>query len=303
MRIKKLHRSLLLFLLLILCFSKETIAQFPNDTNYLAPIDSVFFKDSIRKYTIAHLDTSLFILSKRFNPTPFYQNKKMLPIQVELVQDIAGIGFLIFPIILLLALIILVKLRYKDYFDVLFKNTFRINTSATSRDWSDLNAFGSFLLNIVYVVVCSVYIFSLTIFFKIHFTVESSFQIFSIILIAFTIYYVSRLLALKILGQLSSKNHVINAYISQTSTINQFTSLCVLPLLIFMQTGGQKLDIYLIIFIAIIYLISQLLKYFKGLVAGIQELSHDFFHFIVYICTIEIAPVLIIVKLALNFLR
>jgi hypothetical protein len=109
------------------------------------------------------------------------------------------------------------------------------------------------------------------------------------------------LIVLKLLGQVAAKSTVINIYVSHTSTINQFTALCALPLMIFIQTGGKKYELFLIILVGIVYLLAQLLKYFKGLVAGIQELSNDFFHFIVYICTLEIAPVLIILKLIFDF--
>ena len=279
----------------------EAQGQYPVDSVQVSPIDSVAMKDSIRKYTIAHIDTSFLLLSSKFNPKGFGEDKRILPMQVEIIQSVNSIGFLILPIIGLLALIILVKLRYKDYFDVLFKNTFKISTSPSSREWSDLNAFGSFLLNIVYIFVTSIYIYSLARYTKVSIAYNQGTQLFLIILISFSFYYVFRLIVLKLLGQVAAKSIVINIYVSHTSTINQFTALCALPLMIFIQTGGKKYELFLIILVGIVYLLAQLLKYFKGLVAGIQELSNDFFHFIVYICTLEIAPVLIILKLIFDF--
>ncbi len=296
-------KHIVLVFFILLGPSGKLLAQYPLDSLSPSPIDSVALKDSIRKFTLAHIDTSFMLLSAKFDPKPFHAGKQILSMQVETIQSVVGIGFLIFPTVILLALIILVKLRYKDYFDVLFKNTFRFASTQSSRDWSDLNAFGSFLLNIVYVFVTSIYLFSILKLPQFHAVYQQSLQVFLLILVAFTTHYVFRLVSLKFLGHISAKTNAINLYISQTSTINQFTGLCVLPLMIFIQTGGREYEFFLIILVGVIYLMSQLLKYLKGLVAGIQELSNDFFHFIIYICTLEIAPVLIIVKLVSNFSR
>jgi len=293
------------FILFLICaaFFVNTIAQFPMDSMVSHPIDSIAFKDSLRKYMLSHTDTSFMDLNQKFVPQSFDHDKVMLPMQVETRQLERGVGFVLIPILFLLALIILVKLRYKDYFDVLYKNMLKFNAGKSTREWSDLNAFGSFLLNTVYVIVTSIYIYTVLSLPSLQLMKEQDIQIFGLVLLVFAIHYVVRLIILKVLGFVTSTADTLNLYISHISTINQFVALIVLPVIIFIQTGGVKYELQLLIFVGIIYLLAQLLKYFKGLVSGIQELSNNLFHFIIYICTLEIAPLLIIVKLLVNLSR
>lgn len=281
----------------------NTIAQYPIDSVDTHPLDSIAFKDSLRKYMLSHTDTSFMELNQKSVPQSFDHNKVMLPMQVETRQLERGVGLILIPILVLLALIILVKLRYKDYFDVLYKNMLKFNAGKSTREWSDLNAFGSFLLNTVYVIITSIYIYTVLTLPNLQLMKEQDVQIFGLVLLVFAIHYVVRLIILKVLGFVTSTADTLNLYISHISTINQFVALIVLPIMIFIQTGGTKYELQLLIFVGIIYLLAQLLKYFKGLVSGIQELSNNLFHFIIYICTLEIAPLLIIVKLLVNLSR
>ena len=274
-------QNLLLFLICV-TFSLNILAQYPVDSTVVYPIDSMALKDSLRKYMLSHTDTSFMDINQKFIPQAFDQNKILMPMQVESRQMERGIGFIILPILVLLALIILVKLRYKDYFDVLYKNMLKVNAGKSSREWSDLNAFGSFLLNTVYVIVTSIYIYSVISLPRWQFMKEQNVQIFGLVLLGFAIHYVLRLVTLKVLGFITSTTDTLNLYISHISTINQFIALMVLPIMIFIQTGGRKYELQLIIFVGVIYLLAQLLKYFKGLVSGIQELSNNLFHFIAF---------------------
>ena len=299
----KLSKQTFILFLICAAFSANTLAQYPIDSVGIHPIDSIALKDSLRKYMLSHTDTSFMDINQKFIPQSFDQHKLLLPMQVESRQTERGVGFIIFPILILLALIILVKLRYKDYFDVLYKNMLKFNAGRSTREWSDLNAFGAFLLNTVYVIITSIYIYTLIALPRWQLMKEQNVQIFGLVLFVFAIHYVLRLIVLKVLGFITSTSDTLNLYISHISTINQFIALMVLPIMIFIQTGGRKYELQLLIFVGIIYLLAQLLKYFKGLVSGIQELSNNLFHFIVYICTLEIAPLLIIVKLLVNLSR
>lgn len=64
--------------------------------------------------------------------------------------------------------------------------------------------------------------------------------------------------------------------------------------------AGQRLQFYLMILLAVFIGLVYLLRSFRGLLIGSRFIPLYVFHFLLYICTVEFAPVALVAKLIMN---
>lgn len=80
---------------------------------------------------------------------------------------------------------------------------------------------------------------------------------------------------------------------------NQVAGLVLLPIVLLLAFAPNSFSsIFLYIGLAVLLVVYALL-YLRGLLIGSRYLAHNKFHFFMYLCTVEIAPLFILIKLAL----
>jgi hypothetical protein len=113
-------------------------------------------------------------------------------------------------------------------------------------------------------------------------------------------FFISKHLVLNILGGIFPIEKEIRLYSLTIIVFSIVLGICLLPvnlLLAFAPDSTQEIVVYVAIFIiAGIYIFRTL----RGLFIGNKFLLFHKFHFLLYICTVELAPIAIIVKLLLG---
>ena len=280
----------------ILLFSLQLYAQ----DSAVVRIDSVALRDSLRREKLAHTDTSFFNLTQHFSPKGFAYPRPSLAFQPNIPQQRESRSIIVLLLSCLVTLMAVVKWRYSDYFGELLKAAFSFNTASMYlRDFNSSRSLGSFLMNTVFVVGSGIFIYLV---YDHWFHYENDFFLFFYMAGFFAVHYLLRMAALHFLGYMMNKKEMLEVYWYNISVINQLSVLLVIPLLFIMTTGNSNWLPGLAIGIGVIYLSLQVLKYIKGVSIGIQQIGNNFFHFIVYICALEIAPVLIIYKISRLYL-
>lgn len=285
------------FWIAILCLCSLNInAQYPmGDTLRITHTDSVRIQDSIKKYTLAHIDTQYFDLTKNFNPIPFTKDLTLSEMKIQTPQVYSKFSFFLLAIVLCIAIITLVKILYPTYFSSLYNFVSTFNLVSVSRESASLNVLGAYLLNAVFIISTSISIYVIVLYFNMY--LPDKLLFFQIIFIVILVYYSFKLVSLKFLNSFFKDKIGLEYYVQSISRTNQLTAIILSILLFIYFTGANNYDTLMVYILIIIIICSQLVIVYKGFMANIQFILPNFFHFIIYICTLEIAPFVILIKL------
>lgn len=160
----------------------------------------------------------------------------------------------------------------------------------------------SLMLNGFFVVIGSLYIAFLLQHYKLG-PVDNFWQMFFYSIFGLTAIYLIKFTGLKICGWLFNVQEVADSYIFIVFVINKMIGILLLPFLILLAfTPG---DIYSVSLTFSWCLVAGLLGYRIILTFGAvrNQVKVNPFHFFLYICAFEIAPLLLIYKGLLLFFR
>jgi hypothetical protein len=204
-------------------------------------------------------------------------------------------------IILVLSIMILGYLysAFHSRFNTFLKAVFIARfSSQASREERSLSHPVSLLLSLNFLLTASLFILQLlssSIFF--HSEINFSLGWYLLILLTLLIIYFIKILALKIFGFIIDKQDLIGEYNFIIFLVNQFLGLALLPVIIFIAYGPS---VYLkgSVFLGLTFFgIMFLLRVGKGLSSVLERREASLFYLILYLCTLEILPLLIGVKL------
>lgn len=201
---------------------------------------------------------------------------------------------------LLLALLALIRFGYVKEFEELF--TVFKNWGPSQQMYRELGtgvSFGTVLLNLFSAMVISFYVFLMLD----HFGVSEVspgwlLMIISVVVVAMTLLF--RYLSLKLASLLLPFRKEITLYNFYEIQINRMLGVVIFPLLLLMAFSPAPLNNYAQILSLPVLAAFILFRYIKGFNIGINYFGRHLFHFLLYICALEIAPVLIIIRLLLN---
>jgi hypothetical protein len=156
--------------------------------------------------------------------------------------------------------------------------------------------FGVVLLNIFSALVISFYSFLLIEHFGlIHIEPSWVLMIGTFVLVAAILFL--RYLLLKAAELISTHGKEIKLYIYYELQINRIIGIFLFPFILLIAFSPSPLNIYF--FYASIVLLAALImvRFVKGFNLGISYFGNHLIHFLIYICALEIAPILIVVRL------
>lgn len=306
----------------LLSVTVSATAQTTVDTAAKPAIDSLVKNDSI----IAKADSILLqpvidSVSKKpavINP---WQSVPGIPMQVQVmnhhpyfnfgakpvpyrsdIKRFEGKEMLFYVIVALLLVFSLLKMGFAKYFNDLFRVFFR--TTLKQRQIKEQliqTPFPSLVFNVFFVASAGLYANFLLHHYQ--FTPFINFWLMYLYCcIGLSVIYLVKFIGLKVSGWLFNMQQAAEAYIFIVFIINKVIGISLLPFLIlFAFTDGAIYDISLILSWCCIAGLF-LYRFILGYAAIHNEVRFNLFHFFLYLCAFEIAPLLLIYKLLLFFL-
>lgn len=205
--------------------------------------------------------------------------------------------YLLISVILFLAII---KQLFPKYFQQLFRIMFQASfRQKQTREQLMQEKIPSLLLNTLFILTGGLFIALIAGIYK---WLDTSFwllTLYSITLLALV--YMFKYLVIHLMGWAFQAREPANTYGFIVFLINKITGLALLPLLLLLAfSSGYILEVTVTIAFSLIALLL-LLRYILSLTIIRGALSIHPIHFFIYLCAIELMPMLIIYKVLFNF--
>jgi hypothetical protein len=219
------------------------------------------------------------------------------------IRQVNGKELLFYLLVFLLIVYALLRRAFSKYFVDLFKFFFR--TTIKQRQISEQlmeTPLPSLLLNGFFVVIGGLYITFLLQYFKL-IPFDNFWRMFLYCILGLSAIYFIKFIGLRVSGWLFNMQEAANSYIFIVFVINKMIGILLLPFLILLAfTPG---DIYFISLTLSWCLVAGLFVYRMILTFGAvrNQVKVNPFHFFLYICAFEVAPLLLIYKGLLFFFR
>ncbi len=194
-------------------------------------------------------------------------------------------------ILLISVIIVFTKLIFKKYFSNYFLMAF--NYQLASNLLRDKNAFFTrfnSMLNSIYVINISVFIYQGIYYFKI--IPELQLKFFLYIIIFITLLALARIIILKILGEVYAVQKTFTEYLFNQFMFNKILGLVLLPVVFIIPYVNENLRNFLIYFGIFLIASAFLIKLLRGFTIIIKK-EVLLFYVLLYLCTLEILPILI----------
>ena len=207
-----------------------------------------------------------------------------------------------YVIIVLLILFGLLKIGFEKYFGDLLRVFFR--TTLKQRQIKEQliqTPLPSLMFNIYFIASAGMYMNFL--FHHFNFTpVDNFWLLYLYCCVGISVIYLAKYVGLKICGWLFNMRQAADSYIFIVFIINKVIGFAVLPFIVLMAfTEGTVYSVSLILSLSSVAALF-LYRFILGYGAIHNEVRFNLFHFFLYICAFEIAPLLLIYKLLLFFL-
>ncbi len=267
-------------------------------TDTVQPVQQQFrFSDSDTAGTVFS-----YSVENLFAPTPkLFANHELKPVN-SVPVPVAGRTPDWFTIILfvIVASFTWIRVFYfrilKQLYSAFFSN---LVSNQIVRDENILVQRASILLSFVFYLTVSLFIYQLSMYFDWKIGIlNQGFLRFLIIALIVAFAYSFKMVVLKAIGELFEIDKPVATYIFNIFLINNITGLILIPVVVlgaYLVFDYQEAIIYFGVGLVIIMFIYRLLRAFR-IWMSMQRVS--FFYLILYFCTLEIAPLLILFKLA-----
>lgn len=232
-----------------------------------------------------------------------YLNSNSLPeslIMIERKRESKEVLF--YAIFTLLFLFGFLKMFYSRYLNNLFRVFF--NTSLRQSQLTDqlLQAkLPSLFFNIFYFLAGGFYIFLLLCYLG-YLDMVKDLAVLIICIGALVIIYSVKYIVLKFAGWISSYKNAADTYIFIVFLINKIIAIALIPIIIIMAFSDQFLVKAVVIISWFIIFLMLLLRFLRSFGVLQNKLSVHRYHFFLIILGIEILPILLIYKTAMNLL-
>ena len=265
--------------------------------------------DSVRNHNDSFLTTKVrfinpenFIINKLLLTNKFINIKDKPVYFIEQPREQSGKEFLFYT----LCTVLLILGLFKTFFPAYFKNLFRVyfNTSLRQTQLADQleqAKFPSFIMNIFFAITAGIYIWLLFNYFHpprfISRKLLLPICIFSVIVL-----YFIKFCLIKFMGWMSDIQETTNKYIFAIFLVNKITGIILVPIIILLAFLNRAWlpDVTNISFMVLgLFFLS---RYIKSYGAIERKIPLNAFHFIIYIVGAEIIPLLIIYKVAIDYL-
>lgn len=211
--------------------------------------------------------------------------------------------FIFYILFFLLVLLAFIRLNYYKYLKKLSEAFFNINIAYQFyEDYNHDNPARNVILFIMTTLSISVSIYLLLQWGGIFAELSSSVVGLLYCFVVAVGFLLVRRLLLKSFALIFPVKKTLEFYLFNQSIFNVFLGILLVPFAIILAFSNNVLSYFTVVSIIFIVLIKLLLMAYRGLNIGKPYLELYKFHFILYICTFEIVPLLILYKIISSFL-
>ncbi|MGZ5190093.1 MAG: DUF4271 domain-containing protein [Flavisolibacter sp.] len=278
----------------------------PKKDSTIIPADTAFVKnDSIQKANRpVMLADTLLLFPSWASPGQRSFFRFSDPLEYSITEkQWQGKEKIFYAIIALLIFFALIKNGFQRYLVDLFRTFFR--TTVKQRQVKEQllqSPLPSLLLNIFFLISGGLFLALLFEYFRL--ASDLNFWILFLYCMAGLVsIYGIKYLTLKLLGWIFQVSEVIDGYIFIVFTTNKIIGIAVLPFVVILAFSyGFINEIALNLSIVVIASLFAY-RFFLSYVSLRKQVNISFFHFFLYLCAFEIAPLLLINKLLFRFLQ
>lgn len=211
-----------------------------------------------------------------------------------------GLFYTLFGALFLLAIL---RVSFTKYFTDLFRAFFNPTLSQRQlREQLSQTPLPSFMLNLFFTVSAGIYVFLIFLHFN-YLTTDQPLKLIPLFILIFMIIYSVKFVFLRFSGWLFGYDDLASGYIFTLYMVNKILGVGLLPFILVLafctpSIAGVALNISLILII-----LMFIYRYIRIFSLARNKIIFNKFHFFIYLCGFEIAPVLVIGKMVLIWLN
>lgn len=201
-------------------------------------------------------------------------------------------------LIMILSLVVLgwVYSFFRKYLSRIFQSVYDSNASyKLMNERSSITERISFALNMLFVLNTGFFVYEIFYIFKLPYFGLSNFLLFSVFLMCLSIIYVFKFIFYAFLGYIFKAPKTIFEYVHNLFLFHKIYGILLIPITVCIPFCNDKFARLLIVLGIILFAISFLFRLFRGVQISIK-INFSFFYLILYLCTVEILPILILGK-------
>lgn len=275
---------------------KDSVIQLQQDSLTTTNTDSLTIADSARlplPDTLIPKQLRLEALLAEHQ----YLNTKSKPVAFVMkhrnANDLDALFYVIFGLLFLFAIL---RAVYKRYFSTLF--TVFFNSSLRQSQLTDQLVqakLPSLLYNFIFILAGSLYIYLLI---QLPSTTANKLDwwLMGACVIAMIGVYITKFLTLKFIGWATGYQQESNLYIFVVFLINKVTGIFLLPVLVILAFSSPAIATVMVVLSFVVVGLLFLLRYFRAYGLLQHRIKVSRFHFLLYVFSIEILPLLLIFK-------
>lgn len=200
-------------------------------------------------------------------------------------------------IVVALFLFVIIRLLYKREIQELFQSLMnkQLATQINRNKGSSLSNFSLMLLLIAIVNLSVMTMYTLLYFYgeTNHYTI----QFFIKLIFLFTFFLGLKVLVVNTLGFLFEEEETTESYVNDFMMIVKVLGIAVFPTVLMIYVASQR-DAYLFVYLFLVVVVLNVLIFiWRGLSTSIQMMYKSMYHFLLYVCTVEVLSVFLLIKL------
>lgn len=160
------------------------------------------------------------------------------------------------------------------------------------------------MVSVIFILILSIFVFQTAVFFNVHLPGGGHVLLFFACALGVSIIYFSKFLIVNFTGYLFDAEKLTKDYFYNIFLVNNFIGLLFVPLVLLIAYTHLIPKETLILSGGIVYLLSFIYRITRGFVLALNGSQYSMFHIFLYICTLEILPLFLLIKLikqSINF--
>jgi len=205
--------------------------------------------------------------------------------------------WLIGIVLFVLIIITWVRVVFKKVVLQMIKSTY--NTTLLPKLFRERNSLYfkvSAILNITYVIILSLFIYEILEIYEISPFNYNNLSLFLLISVSILVVYLTKFIVYKILGQLFQRQKLSSELLHCHFLFHKTIGLLLFPLVASIPFIPQFIGLLFIKISIIIFILASIYRVFRIIIITIQS-KLSIFYLILYLCTLEIIPILAIYKI------
>lgn len=293
------------FSLLLFCLITSVLyAQ--NDSVIIQPkpdsVKQALIQDSVKKMLLVPItdptSTSTYkqYLHNAYLPMDAVPIKMLINYKEHESKDF--LFYLIFGNVFLLAFIKLIFPKYfKNLFMLFFQTSLR---QKQTREQLLQDGLASLLINLLFLISTGLFITLVT---KYQSWSNLPFKtLYGYLAAMLMLIYIGKFVFVSFAGWVFNNKEAASGYIFLVSMVNRIMGILLIPFTIFLAFAKNEVTSIVITLSIILVVVLFLYRYFVSFVSLRNDLKLNAFHFLLYLCAVEILPILLLYKLLVNYI-